>query len=115
MDDNQKELGSAEYCSKFVLQQLDDAFVVARLKRQLYEAGTSDIAIADVEKAEQKPAIILARLLGTFSRAAVRAGAAENKLNIPQFFSNQTGIEDPCDPAVIEEMKAARGQSDSRE
>jgi hypothetical protein len=109
--DDEKELGTAEFISDSALNHLKTAIARADLANQALAAGLPGITPEMVKKINEAPALILQGICKTYPRAAVRTGSVNDKYELPQIFSNATGVEEPGDREVLKEMAAARGQT----
>jgi hypothetical protein len=107
MNEETRERASAEFMTTSDTDTLQTNFAKATAVNQAVAAGIH--ADKDMlERINQAPAKTLNRLNNTYSSEAVRAGSIKHRHNLPQFFNNESGIEDPADPEVIAEMAAAR-------
>lgn len=70
----------------------------------------ADIDPALITKYASQITKVLQYIIENYGFKAFQHGSTSNRIDLPQFFRNASGTEDPGDPAIIAEMAAARGQ-----
>ena len=110
LEDRTKELSTADFIGEPAFCRYREAIEKHRLLAQALELGAPNVSPERITQASIAIATILEGLVETYTFEAIQRGSVSYRVDLPRFFRNESGVEDPIDPADIAEIAVARGQ-----